>query len=429
MSTTPDHSSLLRETLIFDWPKWNPGVAWRGIPAVAAVLASGIALGYPGAGLIAAAGAFTAGLGSLQRIRGSCLIPMLLAAVGMAFSTFVGMVLGHQSVAFVFVAALWAAVYALLTAIKGGTSWVGLQCCVFLLVAGAFHTTPRGSLERCGLVLAGGLFQTLVAVFLLHGPWKQWCPQEPSLDESGAALRLNSLRHCASLRTPVCRYSLRMALVVMAATEIFRHTNFISGYWIPMTTLLVVRPDFFQTLTRGVLRVAGTLLGAGLAGLIVHWVHPSPTLLAALVVFFAWWAYSLLNVNYALFTLNLTAYIVFLLSLAGLPPAAVIHRRALFTLLGGAIALLAYIDVFRRTRTRIRAVRETIAGTPTSKATGPTQSIRRSGPVVRGGTTAWKARRDFPRLVLTRPLCQSCGPPPSVTPPSPRRFIFGRHMH
>jgi uncharacterized membrane protein YccC len=149
-----------------------------------------------------------------------------------------------------------------------------------------------------------------------------------------------------------------MALVVMAAAEVYRHLNFLSGYWIPMTTLLVVRADLAQTLTRGVMRVAGTVLGAGVAGLIAAHLHPTPAVLAALIVFFMWWAYSLLNVNYALFTLNLTAYIVFLLSLSGLPPAEVVHRRAAYTLLGGALALLAYIDVFRKTRLWLRADRE-----------------------------------------------------------------------
>lgn len=350
MASAPDHNRLLRETLLFDWKQWNPGVAWRGAPAIAMALFAGIALGSPGAGLVAAAGAFTTGLGSLQRIRGSCLLPMLLAAVGMAFSTFVGMVAGHQSLGFVFIAGLWAAAYALLTAIKGGTSWVGLQCTVFLLVASAFHTTPFGSLERCGLILAGGLFQTLIAVLVLHGPWKSWCPSEPRAHDPGLRAALGNLRQCASFRTPVCLYSLRMALTVMAATEVFRHLNCLSGYWIPMTTLLVVRPDLFQTLTRGVMRVSGTLIGAGLAGLLAAHLHPSPWILASLIVVFAWWAYSLLNVNYALFTLCLTAYIVFLLSLSGLPPATVVHRRAAYTLLGGALALLAYVDVFRRTR-------------------------------------------------------------------------------
>ncbi|MGB6132131.1 MAG: FUSC family protein [Acidobacteriaceae bacterium] len=354
MSTTPDPKNLLRETLVFDWSKWDPGVAWRGLPAIAISLGAGIAFGHPAAGLVAAAGAFTTGLGSLHRICGSCVIPMLLAAVGMAFSTFVGMVVGHQSIVFVFIAGFWAAAYALLTVMRGGTSWVGLQWTVFLLVASAFHTTPGGALVRCSLVLAGGLLQTLIIAAIVRGPWGVSCAEPPE-PEPGLRTRLGSLRQCATLRTPVCLYSLRMALVVMVSTEVFRHLNFLSGYWIPMTTLLVVRPDFFQTLTRGVMRVAGTVIGAGFAGLIAAHLHPSPAMLAAFVVFFAWWAYSVLNVNYALYTLALTAYIVFLLSLAGLPPATVVHRRAAYTLLGGVIALLAYIDVFVKTRRWIRA--------------------------------------------------------------------------
>jgi Fusaric acid resistance protein-like len=353
----PDRLSLLRETLLFDWTQWNPTVAWRSTPAMAIALGAGIALGSPRAGLVAAAGAFTAGLGSLQRIRGSCLLPMALAAVGMSVSTFVGMLLGHQSLLFVLCAGVWAGGYALLTAIKGGTSWVGLQCAVWLLVSSAFHTDVRGTTTRCALILAGGLFQTLISWVVIR--WsKRGCateevPQGPGLLES-----VGGLRHCLSLRNSVCRYSLRMALVVMAAAEIYRHLNFLSGYWIPMTTLLVVRSDLVQTLRRGMMRVAGTLVGAGAAGLIATHLHPSPVVLAALIVFFAWWAYSVLNVNYSLFTLNLTAYVVFLLSLSGLPPAEVVHRRAAYTALGGVLALLAYVDVFRKTRMWIREERE-----------------------------------------------------------------------
>lgn len=357
MSAPPDHNSLLRETFLFDWSKWDPAGAWRSTPAMALALGLGIAFGSPGSGLVAAAGAFTTGLGSLQRIRGSCLIPMLLAAAGMTLATFLGMTLGHRSIIFVFVVGVWAAVYALLTVMKGGTSWVGLQCTVFLLVASAFHTSPRGALARCSLILAGGLLQTLIAMLLLFFLRHRQCPPLHEDANPGFWDSLGSLRRCVRLRTPVCRYSLRLTLVVMAAAEVYRHTGFLSGYWIPMTTLLVVRSDFFQTLTRGAMRVSGTLLGASIAGLIAAHLHPSPAMLAALIVFFAWWAFSLLNVNYALFTLNLTAYIVFLLSLAGIPPAAVIHRRAAYTLLGGALALLAYLDVFRKTGRWIRAER------------------------------------------------------------------------
>jgi uncharacterized membrane protein YccC len=266
------------------------------------------------------------------------------------------MVLGHQSLLMVFVAGGWAATYALLTAMKGGTSWVGLQCTVFLLVASAFHTTPRGALTRCSLILAGGLLQTAIAWLWLHLPKRNQSPPKTTSRNDETDLRLDAagLRACFSLQTPVCLYGLRLALVVMAATEFYRHTGFLSGYWIPMTTLLVVRQDFHQTITRGVMRVAGTLAGAGVAGLIAQHLRPSPVILAALILFFAWWAFSLLSVNYALFTMCLTAYIVFLLALSGLPPATVVHRRAAYTLLGGALALLAYLDVFARTGRSMR---------------------------------------------------------------------------
>jgi hypothetical protein len=360
MSAVPDRFVLLRGTLLFDWKQWNPAVAWRSTPAMAIALGAGIAAGSPGAGLVASAGAYTAGLGSLHKIRGSYRLPMLLASVGMALSTFVGMTLGHQSILFVGLAGVWAAAYALLTVMRGGTSWVALQWTVFLLVSSAFPTSPRAAAVRSALVLAGGLLQTLITAVVLR--WTRRGNERDSDDpaERGFLEGLGDLRSCLSLRTPVCLYGLRMAIVVMAATEYFRHENFLSGYWVPMTTLLVVRADVFQTATRGVMRVMGTIVGAGLAGLIAAHLRPSPVVLAVLVLF-AWWAYSLLNVNYALFTLSLTAYIVFLLALSGLPPAEVVHRRALYTLLGGTFGLLAYVDVFWKTRLWMRSERELAA--------------------------------------------------------------------
>ena len=53
------------------------------------------------------------------------------------------------------------------------------------------------------------------------------------------------------------------------------------------------------------------------------------------MVFFVWWAYAVPDVKYALFRLALTAYIVFLLSLSGLPAATVVLRRAEYTTRSG----------------------------------------------------------------------------------------------
>jgi uncharacterized membrane protein YccC len=57
------------------------------------------------------------------------------------------------------------------------------------------------------------------------------------------------------------------------------------------------------------------------------------------VVLFAWASYTLLNVNYAYFAVFLTAYVVFLLSLAGVSQQPLVMHHVLFTAMGGALAL------------------------------------------------------------------------------------------
>ena len=66
---------------------------------------------------------------------------------------------------------------------------------------------------------------------------------------------------------------------------------------------------------------------------------------ALLIVLFAWLAYALVNVNYGLFAIFLTAYIVFLLDFAGLSAQVVVAHRTLNTALGGGLALLSYSTV------------------------------------------------------------------------------------
>jgi uncharacterized membrane protein YccC len=61
--------------------------------------------------------------------------------------------------------------------------------------------------------------------------------------------------------------------------------------------------------------------------------------LAAFTVLFAWLAFGLVNVNYALFSMAITGYIVFLLSLNQIPGPLLAQRRTFCTALGGAIAL------------------------------------------------------------------------------------------
>jgi uncharacterized membrane protein YccC len=143
-----------------------------------------------------------------------------------------------------------------------------------------------------------------------------------------------------------------MSITVAIAAELYRHLGIQSGYWIPMTALLVQKPAFSETFSRAFLRIGGTLAGAVLSTVFLVHIRPDPFYLAGLATFFALWSYATNTVNYGLYTLFLTSYIVFLLSLNALPGPVIAHRRAFCTIAGGVIAILIHMDALRRNRNR-----------------------------------------------------------------------------
>src|ERR1035441_8300460 len=106
-------------------------------------LAVGSAIGHPAAGMSAAGGAMNTGFGQKQSIDDSSLLPMLFATIGMAFSGFLGVLLGHENLLLVFAAALLAFGYGMLTRRPGGYSWVGQQCVITFLVASALPASLK----------------------------------------------------------------------------------------------------------------------------------------------------------------------------------------------------------------------------------------------------------------------------------------------
>jgi uncharacterized membrane protein YccC len=106
-----------------------------------------------------------------------------------------------------------------------------------------------------------------------------------------------------------------------------------------MTALLVLKPELTDTESRAIARMLGTMCGAIAVSFFLADVHPSPIVLATRALFLAWLAYSFLNVNYALFTMAVTGYIVFLLALNEIPGPTLAMRRTICTAIGGDIAL------------------------------------------------------------------------------------------
>ncbi len=357
-------SAYLADSYVFKWQNQTFVSDLIFVIPIAICLGVGLAIRHPGAGILAAAGAMTVGFGAKHIIDESRLLPMIFATVGIAFSTFVGMVAGHDNGLLVAMAALWAFGYGLLTERPDGYGWVGQQCVVMLLVGSAFPIAAKPAAVRVLLLGAGGAMQVLwssVALRLFAQLCTHLLDMARYMHEEEVALRAAVEQIARTVKRgrfvdAKLAYPMRLLVTVGLSTEIYRRLHFTSGYWIPMTALVVLKPGLADTASRAIARTLGTVAGAWALSLLVAHVAPSPVELAVISVVFAWLSYATLNVNYALFAVCITGYIVFLLSLAKIPGATIAERRAFCTALGGAIALTVRLVVIQRRKSRISEV-------------------------------------------------------------------------
>jgi uncharacterized membrane protein YccC len=109
-----------------------------------------------------------------------------------------------------------------------------------------------------------------------------------------------------------------------------------------MTIAIVLKPDFTATFSRGVLRLAGTFIGLVLATGLFHLLPASLGAHVALIAVFGFLLRWIGPANYGILVIAVTAMVVVMLAVTGVPPGEVMAARGLDTVAGGAIALLAY---------------------------------------------------------------------------------------
>ncbi|MFL5831593.1 MAG: FUSC family protein [Solirubrobacteraceae bacterium] len=145
-----------------------------------------------------------------------------------------------------------------------------------------------------------------------------------------------------TLRSSACRHAVRLGVTAAAGAALYRLLDLPHGYWVPLTVLFILRPDFESTFTRGLQRYIGTAAGVLLATLLAAAFHLGPYALAALVTVLAVGIFAFILANYALFTLSVTAFIVFLSSFGGAPEYVTALRRLLASVIGATLTLVFY---------------------------------------------------------------------------------------
>lgn len=215
---------------------------------------------------------------------------------------------------------------------------------------------------------------------------------------------IEALRGNLNLQSSTYRHALRLAVLVALGDVIGRSVSWRRTYWLPMTIVLVLKPEFTATFSRGLLRIIGTIVGLLLATGLFHLFHPGIPLQVILIFVFVYLLRWLGPANYGVFGIVVSALIVLLLAITGVSPRDVIWARGINTVIGGTLALLAYrlwptwernrvseriaqmLDAYRD---YIHALSQTDAGAGSS-----TQELERSRRVARGARSNLEASVD-----------------------------------
>lgn len=140
------------------------------------------------------------------------------------------------------------------------------------------------------------------------------------------------------------RHAVRLAAAVGAGECLALAFTIDHGYWIPLTIALILRSDMGATLSRALLRVTGNLGAVATIGTVLLLAGNPIWLMIVLTFAAATLTLRWFTANYALAAGGLAGTVLVMLE-AGVPDAEVLAMRLANVLIGGAIAVVAFLVV------------------------------------------------------------------------------------
>jgi len=165
------------------------------------------------------------------------------------------------------------------------------------------------------------------------------------------AAALNLSRH---VDPALVRYTARITVLAVASVWAMKTLELRHGYWVLLTLMVVLQPDYGSTRTKAVQRLMGTLAGSVLASCVL-WLHlPFPALMAATAASAFLFGFFLRR-NYWVSVIFITLFVVMLTESLGPVTLEITLERFSDTLAGGFLALIAALlfwPVWERERFR-----------------------------------------------------------------------------
>ena len=150
------------------------------------------------------------------------------------------------------------------------------------------------------------------------------------------------LKDNLSFQSIIFRHSLRLAVVGMVALVIGELLEIHNAYWILLTVIVILRPNYGLTKTRAKERTLGTLIG-GLVALGVVFVVDNEVVYAILSVLSFLIAFTMIQSNYRAGAIFITLNIVFVYALLEPDLWNVIQFRVIDTAIGAGLATIVNI--------------------------------------------------------------------------------------
>ena len=153
------------------------------------------------------------------------------------------------------------------------------------------------------------------------------------------------LKENFSLSSTIFRHSLRLAILMMVGILIGHFFHVQNSYWILLTIVVIMRPNYGLTKERSKQRIIGTIVGGVLAlGIVLLVKNPWVYIVCAVLSLIL--AFSMLQKNYVGAAIFITLMVVFVYALIQPNTIHVIQFRVVDTVIGAILAILGNKFIF-----------------------------------------------------------------------------------
>ncbi|WP_417887896.1 FUSC family membrane protein [Zunongwangia sp.] len=147
------------------------------------------------------------------------------------------------------------------------------------------------------------------------------------------------LRENFNFDSLIFRHALRLTLIVLIGFSLGSIFSIQNAYWILLTVVVIMRPNYGLTKSRTKERIIGTIIG-GIIAIGVVFLTQNTTIYGILGIFSLTMAFALIQKNYTVAATFITLSIIFIYALLKPNVISVIEYRILDTMLGAGLAAL-----------------------------------------------------------------------------------------